>query len=115
MAFLTPKALTREVKFDEIPRFPAITRDIALEVPADLANGKLEDFFTTRKESLLTGALLFDRFADPSGQKLPAGKKSLAYTLTYRDPAKTLSTAEVDTAHTKIMAELLKDLPLTVR
>ena len=113
--FSLQKALTREVKFDEIPRFPAITRDIALEVPADLANVKLEDFFTTRKEPLLTGSLLFDRFADPTGQKLPAGKKSLAYTLTYRDPAKTLSTAEVDTAHTKIMAELLMDLPVTVR
>ena len=112
---LLQKALTREVKFDEIPRFPAITRDIALEVPADLANGKLEDFFTTRKEPLLTGALLFDRFADPTGQKLPAGKKSLAYTLTYRDPAKTLSTAEVDTAHTKVMAGLLKAFPVTVR
>jgi phenylalanyl-tRNA synthetase beta chain len=109
------KAMTREVKFDEIPRFPAITRDIALEVPADLANGKLEDFFATRKEPLLTGAGLFDVFADPTGQKLAADKKSLAYTLTYRDPAKTLSTAEVDTAHAKVVAELLKALPVTVR
>ena len=88
------KALTREVKFDEIPRFPAITRDIALEVPTDLPNGKLEDFFTTRKEPLLTAALLFDLFADPTGQKLAPDKKSLAYTLTYRNPTKTLSTTE---------------------
>ena len=109
------KAMTREVKFDEIPRFPSITRDIALEVPADLANGKLEDFFTTRKEPLLTGAVLFDRFADATGQKLAADKKSLAYTLTYRDSGKTLSTAEVDTAHAKVIAELLKALPVTVR
>ena len=109
------KAMTREVKFDEIPRFPSITRDIALEVPADLANGKLEDFFATRKEPLLTGAGLFDVFADPTSQKLAADKKSLAYTLTYRDPAKTLSTAEVDTAHAKVVAELLKALPVTVR
>ena len=109
------KAMSREVKFDEIPRFPSITRDIALEAPADLANGNLEDFFTTRKEPLLTGAVLFDRFADPTGQKLAADKKSLAYTLTYRDSGKTLSSAEVDTAHTKVVAELLKALPVTVR
>lgn len=109
------KALTREVKFDELPRFPGISRDIALEVPADLANGKLEDFFSTRKEPLLTGATLFDVFADPTGQKIAADKKSLAYTLTYRDSGKTLSTAEVDTAHNKVVAELLKAHPVTVR
>ncbi|MDB6070677.1 MAG: phet bact: phenylalanine--trna ligase beta subunit [Verrucomicrobiales bacterium] len=109
------KALTREVKFDELPRFPGISRDIALEVPADLANGKLEDFFSTRKEPLLTGATLFDVFADPTGQKIAADKKSLAYTLTYRDSGKTLSTAEVDTAHNKVVAELLKAHSVTVR
>ncbi len=109
------KAMAREVKFDEIPRFPSITRDIALEVPADLANGKLEDFFITLREPLLTGVALFDVFADPTGQKLASDKKSLAYTLTYRDSAKTLSTAEVDTAHGKIVAGLLKAFPVTVR
>lgn len=109
------KATTREVKFDELPRFPAISRDVALEAPADLANGKVEDFFATRKEPLLTGTALFDVFTDPTGQKLPAGKKSLAYTLTYRDSGKTLSTAEVDTAHAKVVAELQKALPVTVR
>lgn len=109
------KALTREVKFDELPRFPGISRDIALEVPADLPNGKLEDFFSTRKEPLLTGATLFDVFADPTGQKIAADKKSLAYTLTYRDSGKTLSNAEVDAAHHKVVAELLKAHPVTVR
>ena len=96
-------------------RFPAITRDLALEVPADLTNSKVEDFFASRKEPLFIGAVLFDVFADPTGQKLAAGKKSLAYTLTYRDSAKTLATAEADAAHTRIVMELKKALPVSVR
>lgn len=112
---LLQKALTREVKFNEIPRFPATTRDIALEVPADLTNSKLEDFFATQKEPLLTHAALFDVFTDPTGQKLPADKKSLAYTLTYRDPARTLATAEADAAHNRIVESLKKVLPVSVR
>ncbi|MES2706885.1 MAG: phenylalanine--tRNA ligase subunit beta [Verrucomicrobiota bacterium] len=112
---LLQKAVSREVKFEEIPRFPAITRDIALEVPADLTNSRLEDFFSAQKEPLLIGVALFDVFADPTGQKLAADKKSLAYTLTYRDPAKTLATAEADAVHTRIVESLKKALPVSVR
>ncbi len=112
---LLVKAMNREVKFDELARFPAISRDIALEAPAELAQGKLEDFFAASKEPLLSGAVLFDVFRDPSGAKLAVERKSLAYSLTYRDPQRTLAAAEVDAAHARVVADLLKAFPVKLR
>ena len=54
-------------------------------------------------------------FTDPTGQKIPSDRKSIAWTLTYRSPEKTLETAEVDAAHQRILVALEKALPATVR
>ena len=102
-------------KFEDLPRFPAVTRDVAFELPADLANTKVNTFFNGIKEPLLMKTELFDVFADPTGAKLPADRKSLAWTLTYRSADKTLETAEVDAAHARILAALEKALPATIR
>jgi phenylalanyl-tRNA synthetase beta chain len=103
------------VKFTELPRFPSITRDVALEVPADLANAKIAAFFSAQKEPLLEGAEVFDVFADPQGQKLPRDKKSVAWSLTYRAPDRTLETAEVDAVHNRILKALIGTLPAIIR
>lgn len=109
------KALTREVKFDEMPRFPGVTRDVALEVAADVPHSKFEDFFASLKEPLLNRATLFDVFTDPTGVKIAADRKSVAWTLLYRDKARTLESAEVDAAHARVMEALKKALPVTQR
>ena len=67
------------------------------------------------KQPLLQKIDLFDQFRDPTGQKLPTDRKSLAYTLTYRAPDRTLETAEVDTAHQTLLTTLEKALPVTLR
>jgi len=103
------------VKFTELPRFPSITRDVALEVPTDLPNAKISAFFSAQKEPLLVGAELFDVFADPEGKKLPKDKKSVAWSLTYRSPERTLETAEVDAAHGRILKALTGTLPASIR
>ena len=102
-------------KFTDLPRFPSITRDVAFELPADVSNAKVSAFFGSVKEPLLISTALFDVFADPSGTKLPKDRKSLAWTLTYRASDKTLETAEVDAAHSRIVAALEKALPVVVR
>ncbi|MCB1090112.1 MAG: phenylalanine--tRNA ligase subunit beta, partial [Verrucomicrobiae bacterium] len=108
-------ALTGGVKFVDLPRFPSMTRDIAMLVPADLPNGAVETFFSGRDEPLLKGFALFDVFTDPSGQRLAADRKSLAYSLTYRAPDRTLETAEIDRAHAKILDSLKRELPVELR
>lgn len=102
-------------KFEELPRFPGITRDVAMEVPADLPHAKVAAFFTAQKEPLFIGSEVFDVFTDPTGQKMATDRKSIAWTLTYRSSDRTLETAEVDAAHQRILAALEKALPATVR
>jgi phenylalanyl-tRNA synthetase beta chain len=102
-------------KFEDLPRFPAITRDVAMEIPADLAHAKVSGFFGAVKEPLLVKSDLFDVFADATGTKLPADRKSVAWSLTYRSSERTLETTEVDAAHARIVAALEKALPVTIR
>jgi phenylalanyl-tRNA synthetase beta chain len=119
VAELLPSALrqlqTGPAKFEELPRFPAIIRDIALECPQNLTQAQILAALQKAKPALLTNIDLFDQFRDPTGQKLAADRKSLAYTLTYRAPDRTLETAEVDTAHQALLAALEKALPVTLR
>ncbi len=102
-------------KFEELPRFPGMTRDVAMEVPADLPHAKVTTFFAAQKHPLFIGAEVFDVFTDPTGQKIANDRKSIAWTLTYRASDRTLATAEVDAAHTAILTALEKTLPATVR
>jgi phenylalanyl-tRNA synthetase beta chain len=102
-------------KFTELQRFPSITRDVALEVPADLPSAKIAAFFAAQKEPLFVGAEVFDVFLDATGEKLPADKKSTAWSLTYRTSERTLAASEVDEAHQRILKSLLGTLPATIR
>jgi phenylalanyl-tRNA synthetase beta chain len=102
-------------KFEELPRFPAMTRDVAMEVPADLPHQQVAGFFAGVKEPLLMKSEIFDVFVDASGTKLAKDRKSVAWTLTYRAPDRTLEAAEVDLAHGRILAALEKALPATIR
>ena len=101
--------MTRETKFEELPRFPGISRDVALEVAADVPHAKFEDFFAGVKEPLYTGAALFDVFT------LGAGRKSVAWRIQYRESGRTLESPEVDAAHARVLDALKKALPVSVR
>ena len=102
-------------KFEELPRFPCMTRDVAMEVPADLPHAKVAAFFASQKHPLFIGAEVFDVFTYPTGQKIAKDRKSIAWTLTYRASDKTLETAEVDAAHKAVLTALEKTLPAKVR
>jgi phenylalanyl-tRNA synthetase beta chain len=108
-------AISEEVKFQELAKFPGSSRDVAMLVPVELKNIEFEKFFQNVNEPLLTGVELFDLFSDPSGQKLASDKKSLAYSLTYRSPDRTLEAPEVETAHAKLLDSLKKEFPIEFR
>jgi phenylalanyl-tRNA synthetase beta chain len=109
------QATAAPVKFTALQRFPSITRDVALEVPADLPNAKVAAFFGAVKEPLFAGAELFDVFADATGEKLATDKKSVAWSLTYQAPDRTLESKEVDEAHGRILQALTGTLPAIQR
>ena len=95
-------------RFEEMPKFPAVTRDVALDMPAELPASRVDAALGNVAEPLLESWRVFDVFSDPSGEKLPAGRKSLAWSLTYRDRTRTLRSEEVDAAHAKVRDILAK-------
>ncbi|MEK0450949.1 MAG: hypothetical protein RL088_3217 [Verrucomicrobiota bacterium] len=101
-------------KYREIPRFPATTRDIAMLAPLSLAHAQIADALAKGNEPLLAGVELFDVFTDPTGAKIPADQKSVAYSLTYRSTERTLTADEVNAAHSRLK-DRLKLLGVTLR
>ncbi|MFC7336760.1 phenylalanine--tRNA ligase subunit beta [Haloferula chungangensis] len=106
-------AVSRDIA--DLPQFPGSTRDVAMEAPSELLNSEIEKVLGKIKEPLLTGFECFDLFRDPSGEKLSADRKSIAYRISYRSGERTLKTEEVDTAHQAILAQLSKSLGISFR
>ena len=99
-------------KFQEIEKFPAITRDIAMFVPEKISH---EDVVKTIKipiEPLLDNVEIFDCYPGTKGGE---ERKSLAYRLTYRDRSRTLTSEEVSAVHAKIRERLQRDLGAELR
>jgi phenylalanyl-tRNA synthetase beta chain len=109
------KPATEARRYREIPRFPAITRDIAMVAPHAVSHAQIASALHSANEALLADARLFDLFSDPTGEKIPADKKSLAYSLTYRSPERTLTADEVNAAHTRLKERLVRELGVQLR
>ncbi len=101
--------------YQELPRFPSVTRDIAFVAPKDLPHQRILEVLGEAKESLLGEVSLFDVFVDPKGEKLSMEQKSLAYSLTYRAPDRTLTADEVGVAHERLKQRILSELGVQVR
>lgn len=102
-------------RYREIPRYPAVTRDIAMLAPAALDHAAIVQVLEAAQEPLLTATELFDIFTDPTGEKIPVGQKSLAYSLTYRAGDRTLTANEVDAAHGRLKERLKESLGIALR
>jgi phenylalanyl-tRNA synthetase beta chain len=100
---------------EELPLFPGSTRDISLDAPAALPSADIDKALAKVKATLLTGFECIALYSDPSGEKMPANRKSITYRLHYRDSAKTLTTPEIDAAHQAIVTALIAGLPVTQR
>jgi phenylalanyl-tRNA synthetase beta chain len=98
--------------FKSLPQFPGIRRDVAMLVPEATTHESVLQTVKQTKPANLENVELFDVFR---GKNVPDGQKSLAYAFTYRSPEKTLTDAEVNTAHTKIVEAFKQQLKATVR
>ncbi|MDB6147569.1 MAG: pheT, partial [Spartobacteria bacterium] len=101
--------------FQEMDRYPAVRRDIAMIVPETLTHSEILGAIRAAGESLLQSVELFDLFGGEETSQIGAGKKSLAYTLTYRDKNRTLTSEEVTAAHARIRERLQSELGAEVR
>ena len=92
-----------QVVFTEIPKFPAVKRDLALLVKRDTENQEVLDIIDSAKVKLLKNVSIFDVY---TGENVPTDKKSLAYSLTFQNPEQTLTDEEINSAMNKIVKKL---------
>jgi len=98
--------------FKPLPQFPAIRRDVAMIVPEATTHDAVLQTVKQAKPAHLESVELFDVFR---GKNVPEGQKSLAYAFTYRAAEKTLTDAEANAAHAKIVEAFKTQLKATVR
>lgn len=89
-----------EPDFAKIPRYPSVSRDIALVVEEDVAAGDVRKTILETGGALVKEVQVFDVY---QGEHLETGKKSLAFNLLYFDPERTLKDEEVETSYQAIL------------
>ncbi|UII55122.1 phenylalanine--tRNA ligase subunit beta [Cytobacillus spongiae] len=97
------EAAVEPLQYQAIPRYPSITRDIALVVDQEKVAGDLQTIIVEAGGTLLKEVLVFDLY---EGERMEAGKKSIAFSLKYFDPEKTLTDEDVTKAHEKVLTAL---------
>ena len=96
-------------KYHEVPKFPAVERDIAIIVDEGIEVGEIEKTIIRKARKLLKGKKsleelkLFDIYRD---EKIGENKRSVAYSLVFRDLSKSLSDDEIN----PVMEEITKEL-----
>ncbi len=89
----------------ELPRFPAVARDIAMLVRDEFSAGDIADALRDASKGLAESVRLFDLYR---GDQIPDGHRSLAFRVTYRDPETTLTDKRVDKVHASL-AKIARD------
>lgn len=105
-------AVPERHRYVPVPHFPVALRDIALIVDEGVPAEKVEAELRSGGGELLRGVRLFDVYR---GDTIPAGKKSLAYALTYLAEGRTLTDKEVNAAHAKVEKRVTHVLKAQVR
>jgi len=99
-------------RFQPLPKYPAVKRDLAILVDRAASHGEVEETIRRSGGRLLESVKLFDVF---EGEQLGSDKKSLAYALEFRSPDRTLQDREVDEAVQDIVRALGSAVGATLR
>ncbi len=91
------------VKYKKLPRFPQAQRDVALLVDKDVPVAELEKTIKKASGDILEAIELFDVYV---GEQIPEGKKSVAYSIFFRAPDRSLQAEEIN----KVFSKITKDL-----
>lgn len=88
------------VKYEGIAKFPSVVRDISLVMDKSLTAGEIEKIIRSESGAILESLELFDIY---EGERIGADKKSMAYSITFRNKEKTLEESEISAVMDKIL------------
>lgn len=97
---------------EPLPRFPAIRRDLALLAPYDVPAEKIARIIESEGAPLLRRLQLFDVY---QGAQVPEGYRSLAYSLEWQAPDRTLTDQEIHAVQERILGRLEQECGVKVR
>ena len=102
----------QSVRFAEISRFPAVSRDLALLIDKNVTFDQIRQIAVKSEKKLLKQLSLFDVY---EGKNLPEGKKSYAVNFLLQDEEKTLNDRQIDTVMQRIQKSLENELGAQLR
>lgn len=102
----------QKVEFQEIPKYPSVSRDLALLVDKSVEFAQIEKVAYQTERKLLKRVELFDVY---EGKNLPAGKKSYAVNFILQDEEKTMGDKQIDAVMQKLIQNLTKQLNAELR
>jgi len=91
------------VIYSPLPKFPAVSRDLALLCNSETPVGDLLDIIKNAGGKLLENVSIFDIY---EGAQIPEGKKSVAFNLTLRSPEATLTDEQIETVMNRVIKKL---------
>ncbi|CAM4336847.1 phenylalanine--tRNA ligase subunit beta [Paenibacillus tarimensis] len=100
------------IAYQALPRYPAIQRDIAVVLDSGIEAGSLLALIRDTAGELLESVRVFDVY---TGERLGAGKKSVAVSLVYRHAERTLTDEEVTELHAKVVSQLEQSFQAELR
>jgi len=103
---------SRELRAQPIPRYPGVSRDMAVLVPTSVPAARVEELIYQGGGDLLKEVRLFDVYC---GDQVPKGYRSLAYSLLYQSPERTLTDEEVAEIHNRILQLLEREAGARLR
>jgi phenylalanyl-tRNA synthetase beta chain len=111
----TLETVRRVPAFQDISKFPPVVRDIAVVCPITLSYGEIENEIWQANMEFLAKVEPLSVFVDPSGEKMPLDRKSVAISLTFRARGRTLSSEEVNAACDRLKQQLKAKLAVDFR
>ena len=104
--------LLPDATYTPLPKYPTVTRDLALVCDEEITVAQAEDVITAAAGKLLRGVKLFDIYR---GTGVPEGKKSMAFSLELRADDRTLTDSDSETVVTKVLSALKEKLGAILR
>lgn len=106
------ESINENIKYKSLPKFPAVTRDLAMLVDKTTPVAEIEKVICESSGALLESVELFDVY---EGSQIPEGKKSVAYSAVFRALDRSLTGEEVQAVFDKVLKNLEEKLNVQLR